>query len=165
VHPAIKKAVCDASKNETDRDWLSKIRPYWGHYYHFHIRIACPKGSTSCEHQPSVDDDNDGCGAELTRWLKLVKPKPQPPVAAAPKPAKPAPERRFITLDQLPAECRTVLASGTPATPPALDKAADTTAAARKAAATRAPPEKATQDKPAAAKQAKPAPTKASLGE
>jgi penicillin-insensitive murein endopeptidase len=114
VHPAIKKAVCEASKEEKDRDWLSKIRPYWGHYYHFHIRMACPKGSPGCTGQPSVDDDNDGCGAELTRWLKLIKPKP---VVATPPttPAKPAPERRPITLDQLPAECRSVLASGTPA--------------------------------------------------
>ena len=110
VHPAIKKAVCEASKEEKDRDWLSKIRPYWGHHYHFHIRIACPKGSTSCEGQPSVDDDNDGCGAELTRWLARVKTPPQP----APPSAKPPPERRPITLDQLPAECRAVLAGGPP---------------------------------------------------
>jgi penicillin-insensitive murein endopeptidase len=111
VHPAIKKAVCEASKEEKDRDWLSKIRPYWGHYYHFHIRIACPKGSTSCSGQPSVDDDNDGCGAELTRWLARVKtpPKPLPP-------GKPRPEKRPITLDQLPSECRTVLNGGPPAT-------------------------------------------------
>src|SRR5262245_51388230 len=109
VHPAIKKAVCDASKAEKDRDWLSKIRPYWGHYYHFHIRMACPKGSPGCKGQPSVDDDNDGCGAELTRWLKLVTPKPVVVATPPPKPGTPAPERRPITLDQLPAECRAVL--------------------------------------------------------
>ena len=56
MHPAIKKAVCEATANEKDRAWLTKIRPYWGHYYHFHIRIACPKGSTNCEAQPSVRD-------------------------------------------------------------------------------------------------------------
>jgi penicillin-insensitive murein endopeptidase len=119
VHPAIKKAVCEASKEEKDRDWMSKVRPYWGHHYHFHIRMACPKGNSGCTGQPSVDDDNDGCGAELTRWLKLIKPKPVVAAPPAPKPATPAPERRYITMDQLPADCRTVLASGTPATPPA----------------------------------------------
>ena len=169
VHPAIKKAVCDASKAEKDRDWLSKIRPYWGHYYHFHIRMACPKGSTSCAGQPSVDDDNDGCGAELARWLKLVKPKPAPPVALAPKPATPAPERRYLTLDQLPAECRTVLASGTPAappptSPPAPDKAAAAPSAGAigKAAAPEPAPKPAAAPTPpaASAKQAKPAPAK-----
>jgi penicillin-insensitive murein endopeptidase len=112
VHPAIKKAVCEGSKGDKDRAWLSKVRPYWGHYFHFHIRIACPKGSAGCESQPSVGSD-DGCGAELTRWLRLVKPRPV--VATAPKPAKPAPGRRPITLDQLPSECRTVLAGAKPA--------------------------------------------------
>jgi penicillin-insensitive murein DD-endopeptidase len=177
VHPAIKKAVCEATAKDkgADRTWLNKVRPYWGHYYHFHIRIACPKGSSQCEHQPAVGGD-DGCGAELTRWLKLIKP---PPVAATPpppKPAVPAPERRPITLDQLPAECRAVLASGTPplAKPPAAPDKADKTdkpmyeMPAEKAAATPAPaakeaaatkPASATPPgKPAAPAAAKPAP-------
>jgi penicillin-insensitive murein endopeptidase len=155
VHPAIKKAVCEASKDEKSRTWLNKIRPYWGHYYHFHIRIACPKGSPSCEGQPSVGSD-DGCGAELTRWLKLVS-RP----VAPPKPgAKPPPERRPITLDQLPAECRAVLASGTPAP----TTAAPAAAKPEKAAPAKAPAKQ--QSKPApAVRQAKPAPKKASLAD
>ena len=50
VHPAIKKALCEATAKDTDRQWLSKVRPMWGHHYHFHIRIVCPAGSTNCEH-------------------------------------------------------------------------------------------------------------------
>jgi penicillin-insensitive murein endopeptidase len=123
VHPAIKKAVCDASKDEKDRTWLSKIRPYWGHHYHFHIRIACPKGSTNCEGQPPVGTE-DGCGAELTRWLGLVK--------NPPRPGPPAPEKRPITLDQLPADCRTVLAEHAP--PVAVKAAAKQAKPAAKAA-------------------------------
>jgi len=162
VHPAIKKAVCEASKGEKDRIWLSKIRPYWGHYFHFHIRIACPKGSAGCEGQPPVHHDDDGCGAELTRWLKLVKPKPPAPVAAAPKPATPAPERRYLTLDQLPAECRSVLATGTPAAAPAPSPPAAPAPAPDKAAAPAAttPQPEAKPATPASnpnAKQAKPA--------
>jgi penicillin-insensitive murein endopeptidase len=165
VHPAIKKAVCEASKGDKDRAWLSKIRPYWGHYFHFHIRIACPKGSSGCEAQPSVNHDDDGCGAELTRWLKLVKPKPPAPVATAPKPATPAPERRYITLDQLPAECRSVLATGTPAAAPAPSPPAAAGKAAAPAEAKPAAPAS-KQAKPVpAAKDAKPAPKKASLAE
>jgi penicillin-insensitive murein endopeptidase len=156
VHPAIKKAVCEASKNEKNRVWLSKVRPYWGHYYHFHIRMACPKGSPTCEGQPSVDDDNDGCGSELTRWLKLVS-RP----VAPPKPgAKPPPEKRPITLDQLPAECRTVLASGTP---PAATAAA-APAKPEKAAPAKQPAKQQPKLAPAA-KQAKPGPKKASLAD
>jgi penicillin-insensitive murein endopeptidase len=156
VHPAIKKAVCEASKTEKNRGWLSKIRPYWGHHYHFHIRMACPKGSPTCQGQPSVDDDHDGCGAELTRWLKLVS-RP----VAPPKPgAKPPPEKRPITLDQLPAECRAVLASGTPP--------AATTAAAPAKLEKSAPAKQPAKQQPKvapAAKQAKPAPKKASLAD
>ena len=35
VNAAIKKALCREAKG--DRAWLSKIRPWWGHDYHFHI--------------------------------------------------------------------------------------------------------------------------------
>ena len=26
------------------RAWLHKVRPFWGHQYHFHVRLACPAG-------------------------------------------------------------------------------------------------------------------------
>ncbi len=120
VHPAIKKALCEAAG--TDRTWLSKVRPYFGHYYHFHIRIGCPKGSSNCQHQPPVPT-GDGCDAELKDWLKKVAPKPKPPVTAEPpaKPAKPAPPKPQLTLADLPQDCRTVLTAGgnTPPTVPA----------------------------------------------
>jgi penicillin-insensitive murein endopeptidase len=114
VHPAIKKALCEATAGDTDRAWLSKVRPIWGHYYHFHIRIACPKGSDDCEAQPPPGN-GDGCGAELQRWLALVK--------NPPKPGPPRPEKSPITLAQLPDDCRDVLASGQPKAPTAADAA------------------------------------------
>jgi murein endopeptidase len=125
VHPAIKKAMCDAAGKDENRAWLHKIRAYWGHNDHFHVRIACPGGSNTCEHQPPLPAD-DGCGKELTNWLALVKPKPKPPTPPETV-AKPASPKPGLTLDQLPAECRAVLAGGTdtpvmaskPATPPA----------------------------------------------
>jgi penicillin-insensitive murein endopeptidase len=109
VHPAIKKAMCEAAAKDKERAWLKKIRAYWGHYYHFHVRIGCPEGSAKCEAQPPLGAD-DGCGAELKHWLALVKPKPQPTTPTPP--SKPQPMRPGITIDQLPAECRSVLASG-----------------------------------------------------
>ena len=42
VHPGIKKKLCDTVTG--DRSWLKKIRPFWGHDYHFHIRIGCQAG-------------------------------------------------------------------------------------------------------------------------
>jgi penicillin-insensitive murein DD-endopeptidase len=113
VNPAIKKALCKAAGN--DKRWLTKVRPMGGHDYHFHIRIKCPNGG--CEGQKPVDGD-DGCGKELDRLLKAVE--------AAVKKGKEAPsvddkfvppsEKRHITMDQLPAECKTVLNSKAPTT-------------------------------------------------
>ncbi len=112
VNPAIKKALCKAAGN--DKKWLAKVRPIGGHDYHFHIRIRCPNGG--CENQPGVDGD-DGCGKALDNWLKDI--------AAAVKKGKEKPsvddkwvppsEKRKITMDQLPAECKAVLNS--PASP------------------------------------------------
>jgi penicillin-insensitive murein endopeptidase len=110
VNPAIKVAFCrDAG---ADRAWLSKVRPMWGHNFHFHIRIACPRNDASCVDQP-LPGDGDGCGAELQDWLKkqyaaLMKPRPPRDPNAKPKP-KPAP--RPWTLADLPEECRTVAVS------------------------------------------------------
>jgi penicillin-insensitive murein endopeptidase len=103
VHPAIKKALCEAAAHDSNREWLRKVRPYWGHNDHFHVRIACPPGSPACKAQPPLPND-DGCGKDLTRWLDLVKPRPP-----APKPARPPVPKPELTLDQLPSECRAVL--------------------------------------------------------
>ncbi|MFA5950810.1 MAG: penicillin-insensitive murein endopeptidase [Hyphomicrobium sp.] len=126
VHPAIKKALCEAAG--TDRAWLSKVRPYFGHYYHFHMRIGCPEGSTNCKAQPPVPGD-DGCGAELKDWLKRVAPKPPAKDAAKPEtPSKPEAKKNEITLADLPAECRSVLLAGgnkPPTEPTLVDKSKD----------------------------------------
>jgi penicillin-insensitive murein endopeptidase len=97
VHPAIKKALCDSAGN--DRGWLRKVRPWWGHYYHFHVRISCPSGSSGCTNQ-SAPPAGDGCGKELDWWLSDAPWKPSP------KPPKPKPP---LTMADLPGECRTVV--------------------------------------------------------
>ena len=43
VNAAIKKAMCREAGS--DRGWLAKVRPWWGHAEHFHVRIACPPDS------------------------------------------------------------------------------------------------------------------------
>jgi penicillin-insensitive murein endopeptidase len=107
VHPAIKKALCEgAAEAGPDRSWLAKVRPYWGHYYHFHIRIDCPKESATCKPQPEPAHQ-DGCGKEVADWLALLAKPPKPEVPSKPKPP--------ITLAQLPQECRAVLHAGSEA--------------------------------------------------
>ncbi len=108
VHPAIKKALCEAAG--TDRKWLDKVRPIAGHYYHFHIRIGCPSGSVSCAPQKPPPGD-DGCGKEVQEWLARVTPSKLPPAPRPPgyKPPPPAPP---ITLASMPQECSAVLETG-----------------------------------------------------
>jgi penicillin-insensitive murein endopeptidase len=102
VNAAIKKALCREAKG--DRSWLSKIRPMYGHDYHFHIRIKCPAGSTNCESQPDPTEGEACSPADLAYWFKdeVIHPKPQ---------AEPPEPRKGPTLAQLPAECRQVLAA------------------------------------------------------
>jgi penicillin-insensitive murein endopeptidase len=66
VNAAIKKALCrDAG---SDRAWLSKVQPWWGHDWHFHVRLYCPADNPECTPQP-VRPAGDGCGKELDHWF------------------------------------------------------------------------------------------------
>jgi penicillin-insensitive murein endopeptidase len=99
VNAAIKKALCREATG--DRSWLSKVRPMWGHDYHFHVRIKCPPGSTTCESQP-LPPEGEGCRVEdLAYWFSEGVLHPKPPVTP-PKPRAP------ITMAQMPAECRQI---------------------------------------------------------
>jgi penicillin-insensitive murein endopeptidase len=102
ANAAIKKALCREAKG--DRSWLAKVRPMYGHDYHFHIRIKCPPGSGECESQPEPAS-SEGCKpADLAFWFKdsIIHPKP---------PKEPPKPRPPMTLAQLPAACKQVLAA------------------------------------------------------
>src|ERR1700693_4624024 len=100
VNAAIKKALCREAKG--DRSWLAKIRPWYGHDYHFHIRMRCPPGSSECKGQAD-QGGGEGCSkGELAYWFKDSIIHPEPPK----EPPKP---RTGPTLAQLPAACRQVL--------------------------------------------------------
>lgn len=103
VHPAIKKALCEAA--DSDRGWLRKMRPWWGHHYHFHVRLKCPPGQAGCRDQ-SPPPAGDGCGAPLDYWYRLLK--------APPKPDKDKKEEPPMTLADLPAACRRVVGEDMP---------------------------------------------------
>jgi penicillin-insensitive murein endopeptidase len=99
VNAAIKKALCRDAGN--DRAWLSKVQPWWGHDWHFHVRLNCPPDNRECEPQPPRPA-GDGCGKELGHWLTnaVAHPKPDP------TPSKPRPGPKMADL---PAACRQVL--------------------------------------------------------
>ncbi len=90
VHPGIKKKLCETAGG--DRSWLRKVRPAYGHDYHFHIRLACPAGTT-CERQDPVPRA-EGCDASLQWWFDVAL---QPPPPDAP-PYKPRPPMQLSAL-------------------------------------------------------------------
>jgi penicillin-insensitive murein DD-endopeptidase len=96
-----KLAMC-ANAPATDRAWLRKIRPWWGHNDHFHVRLNCPRGDRSCV-QPAPLPPGDGC-AEAVWWVTKAL---EPADPDAPK-AKPTPPPR---LADLPPRCAEVLSS------------------------------------------------------
>jgi penicillin-insensitive murein endopeptidase len=97
VNAAIKKALCETARGQP---WMTKVRAYWGHNYHFHVRLACPAGDAGCQAQEPVPP-GDGCDKSLAWWFtdEVLHPRLDP--NAKPKPP--------ITLAQMPAECRQVV--------------------------------------------------------
>jgi penicillin-insensitive murein endopeptidase len=97
VNPAIKRALCREAGS--DRAWLAKIRPWWGHNYHFHIRLACPRGEPDCRDQ-ALTPPGDGCGKELDWWFteEALHPAPAPP-------------RKPLRVTDLPPACAALVAA------------------------------------------------------
>lgn len=65
VAPAIKKYFCDTNPKAP---WNYKLRAWWGHDDHLHVRLSCPKDSPGCEPQTALNPNDNGCGGELTWW-------------------------------------------------------------------------------------------------
>jgi len=110
VHPGIKKKLCETAGN--DRAFLRKIRPWYGHHYHFHVRLNCPTGSKGCKNQ-ATPPAGDSCGAPLDFWFKKMSEKPPKPTKPSTKPAKPV-KPRYTKLSDLPQACGTVLDAPAP---------------------------------------------------
>ena len=60
VNPILKRAMCERTAGAADRSWLHKLRPWWGHDDHFHVRLACPADSPQCTPQAPLPP-GDGC--------------------------------------------------------------------------------------------------------
>jgi len=102
VFPGAKVRMCKEEKG--DRSWLRKIRPWYGHHYHFHVRLKCPKGASGCADQ-AAPPAGDGC-ADAEQWVQnILNPPPPDPNAPPPKP------RRELRMQDLPRQCVAVLQS------------------------------------------------------
>jgi penicillin-insensitive murein endopeptidase len=102
VNAAIKQELCRVEKNRDG--WMSKVRPWYGHHDHIHVRLKCPADSPNCRAQPPVPGD-EGCSAKaLEYWFSDKVLKPQRP-ATPPNPLK------GLTMADLPPACKTVLSA------------------------------------------------------
>ena len=98
VNAAIKRRLCE-SRGENDADWLHKVRPWWDHASHFHVRLHCPQGDACIDQEPPPE--GDGCNAELDWWFTDE--------ALYPPPRDPEDEPPELTLADLPTACQSVL--------------------------------------------------------
>ena len=65
VNPAVKKMLCEGPTAKAP--WQARVRPWWGHHDHFHVRLRCPPDSPLCVAQEPPPDD--GCGPSLRWWF------------------------------------------------------------------------------------------------
>ena len=105
VNAAIKKELCRV-EGKNDKSWMSKVRPWYGHADHIHVRLKCPADSPNCRAQPAVPD-SDGCDKSLDHWfadwiLRLKIPNISPSASV-------------LKLKDLPPQCTAVL--NAPASP------------------------------------------------
>jgi penicillin-insensitive murein endopeptidase len=95
VNAAIKRALC---RSAAGQGWMSKVRPMWGHNYHFHIRLFCPRGSDACKDQDPTPS-GDGCDSSLAWWFTDEALHPRKSTKSWPP----------MTMAKLPTECQQVL--------------------------------------------------------
>jgi penicillin-insensitive murein endopeptidase len=86
VNPAIKRALCQGFGGAAvgGLGWLHRIRPWFGHAAHFHVRLHCPAGDADCVEQAPLPP-GDGCDKTLDWWFEPhapVPPKERPPMPA-----------------------------------------------------------------------------------
>ena len=82
VNPVIKQKLC---QTEGHQAWLGKLRPWWGHDGHFHVRIACPADSRGCQSQ-APPPPGSGCDEDLASWIRDQR-RPPPPTTT-PRPPR-----------------------------------------------------------------------------
>ena len=90
VHPAVKRALCQDKARRGP--WLARLRPWWGHQDHFHVRLRCPADSPDCT-LPQPLAEGEGCDASLNWWFsedarKAVATRGAPGENAPPMPEK-----------------------------------------------------------------------------
>lgn len=97
VNPAIKKELC-RTKTAADEDWISKVRPWYGHDDHMHVRLKCPADTPECREQAPIPE-GDGCDKSLEQWFSKGN------LAIEQRLRTQAPSKRHVLMRELPAAC------------------------------------------------------------
>ena len=107
VTPLVKKYLCSLDKNEQwpDQD-LKKVRPWWGHDDHFHVRLMCPEGSSECKAQGVPTEV--GCDKSLEWWFSDEAKKPSKQVEVKPEKMDWA-QFYQMQVQKLPQRCQDIL--------------------------------------------------------
>ena len=105
--------LCKITK--IDRSWLQKLRPWYGHDTHFHVRLKCPKTSNNCVAQtPTINKlsgDDFGCNETLNWWVTdHLRPK-EPLTNTEKTKLKLKRTPRDFTMRDLPKLCESVINS------------------------------------------------------
>jgi penicillin-insensitive murein endopeptidase len=103
VNAVIKQELCRVENKNKD-GWMAKVRPWYYHHDHIHVRLKCPADSPNCRAQPPVGSE-DGCDKKaLEFWFsdKVLHP---------PKPTTPSKPPKPMTMADLPPACKDVLAA------------------------------------------------------
>jgi penicillin-insensitive murein endopeptidase len=66
VDPGVKRIAC-SDPATAKAPWQGRLRPWWNHHDHFHVRLKCPPDSPLCV--PQEPPPNDGCGPSLAWWF------------------------------------------------------------------------------------------------
>ncbi len=93
INPVIKSAMCelfaDTLINEQENAaWLAKLRPWYGHDSHFHVRLNCPTNQINCQSGTPIPKGS-GCNAELQSWIRDQQIPPPAQKKASPKKSPP----------------------------------------------------------------------------
>jgi penicillin-insensitive murein endopeptidase len=96
VHFSIKRELCRKNANAP---WIRKIRPWYGHDHHFHVRIRCAPQDSLCKSGEAIPEGN-GCDASLDWWWSEE---------ARAEEKKNAEKRSTPTMPELPSECSKII--------------------------------------------------------
>jgi len=118
VNPAIKATLCETFPPDGGGTtaWLRKVRPWYGHDSHVHIRLTCPTDSPACEPQAPVPPEA-GCddatfiwwGEELARRIAAKAKQAAETAGRAVGGGQFAPPSVARVPQPLPAACQAVL--------------------------------------------------------